>query len=356
MKPISPLSININDDDFLSWTGADTYTRARLFEFALEHANDPVIITTTQLDLPGPHIVYVNRAFTLQCGYSTEEAIGQTPRILQGPLTDRAEIVRMRSELLQGNPFVGETINYRKDGSPYFMEWSVNGLYDDKGVLHFYVAVQRDVSASKAYEQRIQEQARELAHVNQNLAIANQDLAESNQNLATANQELAKVNARLVELALTDSLTGLANHRAYQSRLKEELDRAKRYQTPLSLLSIDVDRFKSYNDVHGHPEGDVALQQIAELLKAHTRSSDCVARPGGEEFAVILPNTDHEGALCHAENLRAQVEAYNWPNRPLTISIGTSTTSPADNFTCPLIQLADEALYRSKSTGRNRVS
>lgn len=323
------------DKGFFTWMDADEFTRSRLFEFTIEHANDPILITTTELASPGPYIVYVNRAFTRMSGYTPEEVIGQTPRILQGPLTSRAEMARMRSELERGHSFLGETTNYRKDGTSYEMEWSVHGLCDDAGTLHFYVAVQRDISARKEYERRLAEQAKELA---------------------LANSELERANARLAALSFTDSLTGLANHRAFHTRLNEELQRAKRYGTPLSLLLLDVDHFKSYNDAFGHPAGDEALQCVAHLLQTNTRTSDLVARHGGEEFAILLPQTDREGALVHAETLRAHIERYSWPLRPVTASIGIATTTPQDGFSLSLIQHADQALYLSKSNGRNRIS
>ena len=318
-----------------AWTGADEVTRARLFEFSVEHANDPVVMTTTELSEPGPQIVYVNRAFTDLTGYTSDEVIGQTPRILQGPLTDRAEMTRMKLELQAGRSFVGETINYHKDGHSYHMEWSVYGLRDDEDVLHFYVAVQRDISARKEFERRIADQARELER---------------------ANAQLERANARLAALSLTDSLTGLANHRALHARLSEEITRSDRYKSPLSLLVLDVDRFKTYNDTYGHPSGDEALQSLAEILQSHARASDLVARHGGEEFAVLLPQTDSAGAHALAESLRSAVEKHAWRRRPVTISIGVATSDAENDFECHLIQRADEALYKSKTAGRNRVS
>lgn len=320
----------------------DAGSRLRLFEFTVEHANDPVLITTTDLDAPGPSIVYANRAFAQMSGYSCEEVVGQSPRILQGPQTNRDEMARMRRELESGRPFVGQTINYTRDGQPYFMEWSVYGLRDESGALCYYVAVQRDISTRKHHEMQIEEQARLLAQANQSLAQANQMLAE---------------------LSLTDSLTGLANHRALHQKLHQELARAGRYNTPLSLLMLDVDRFKGYNDAFGHPEGDVALQKIAFLLRSHSRPSDTVARHGGEEFAILLPQTDRAGALCLAEQLRQAVEQAEWPRRAVTISVGVATVEPdnawdgeVDEQGSLLMRRADEALYRSKNAGRNQVS
>lgn len=274
-------------------------------------------------------------------GYTADEVLGLSPRILQGALTDRGEMKRMRAELEAGRPFVGETVNYTKSGEPYYMEWSIHALHDETGKLRYYVAVQRDISARKRYEIQIEEQARLLAE---------------------ANQQLAEANARLNARSLTDSLTGIANHRAFHQKLGEEVARANRYHTPLSLLLLDVDRFKAYNDSFGHPAGDEALQKIARVLQHHGRSSDMVARHGGEEFAVLLPQTDRAGARKLAEELRVGVENDVWPLRAITVSIGVATldeffvdsgfvTTAAD-----LIQCADEALYRSKHEGRNRVS
>ncbi len=308
----------------------DAQARLRLFEFMVEHAYDPILVTTIDLAAPGPRIVYVNRAFTQLSGYSFEEAVGQTPRMLQGPRTDRAAMSRMRRELEAGRPFVGEAINYTKDGQLYFMEWSVYGLRDEAGELCYYVAVQRDISVRKRSEMKIEEQA----------------------------QQLAEANRLLAELSLTDSLTSLFNHRALEQKMHEELARACRYNTPLSLLLLDVDHFKLYNDAFGHPEGDHALQQIAGLLSAHSRENDIVARHGGEEFAILLPQTDRSGALLLAELLRRAVQDAAWPLRPVTISLGVATTgdAPGIDDEASLMQRADQALYRSKSLGRNRAS
>ncbi len=325
--------------------GQNALQRLKLWEFTVEHANDPVVITTSELAHPGPHIVYVNRAFTRMSGYQSEEVIGLSPRILQGPLTDRAEMERMRSELEAGRTFLGETVNYTKDGEPYHMEWSVYALPDETGAPAYYVAVQRDISARKRYEKQIEEQSSQLA---------------------AANRQLWQANARLAALSLTDSLTGISNHRALHQALEAEIARAARYQTPLSLLLLDVDHFKAFNDTFGHPAGDGALQQIAALLQQHRRQSDTVARHGGEEFAVLLPQTDRGGALILAQELRAAIEKAPWPLRPVTVSIGTATLDPFSpkNPTSDiapvkaagdLVKRADQALYNAKTNGRNCV-
>lgn len=122
-------------------------TSLQLLNSAVEQLKESILITDAELDLPGPKILFVNQAFTAMTGYTAEEVIGKTPRILQGLLTERAIIMRLRANLTSGELFEGETINYRKDGSPFSMEWQVDALRDTSGNVTQYVAVQRDVTA-----------------------------------------------------------------------------------------------------------------------------------------------------------------------------------------------------------------
>jgi diguanylate cyclase (GGDEF)-like protein len=167
-------------------------------------------------------------------------------------------------------------------------------------------------------------------------------------------------HARTRRLASTDGLTEVYNHRAFQERLAQEIARANRYSHPLSVLMIDVDHFKVYNDTYGHPRGDLVLQDLARLLREISRASDTVARYGGEEFAIILPETDSVSAQKFGERLREQVERYPCPGKErmpggtLTVSIGVAThVSPGSKEV--LLQVADMALYTAKREGRNRV-
>jgi diguanylate cyclase (GGDEF)-like protein len=167
-------------------------------------------------------------------------------------------------------------------------------------------------------------------------------------------------HARTRQLAKTDGLTGLYNHRSFQECLAQEIDRAERYNRPLSILMIDVDYFKACNDTCGHLRANLVLQELARLLRVMSRTSDTVARYGGEEFAVILPETDKESAQKIAERLRMQVERHVFPGEEsmpggtLTISIGVGThVSGGSKDT--LLQAADTALYAAKRNGRNRV-
>lgn len=176
-------------------------------------------------------------------------------------------------------------------------------------------------------------------------------------------KERRRIQAELERLSKQDPLTGLANRRTFDMMFDLEWRRALRAQLPLSLIMIDVDWFKAYNDHYGHQRGDEVLKRIGEAIReAVKRAGDEPARYGGEEFVVILPAADAEGAFHVAEGIRANVESLaivheHAPQGPnLTVSVGVATARPtvADNPST-LIARADQALYRAKSAGRNRV-
>ena len=153
-----------------------------------------------------------------------------------------------------------------------------------------------------------------------------------------------------------DSLTGLANHRRFWVVLDRELERADRYERPLSVVMIDVDGFKEFNDAHGHIAGDAALARIAALIQNSCRTSDRPARYGGDEFAVVLPETPLSGARAFAEKMRQSVEEQRFADSGLTVSIGLATYPVDAELPRPLVAAADENLYASKQAGRNRVT
>jgi len=193
------------------------------------------------------------------------------------------------------------------------------------------------------------------------LAAMNQRLSEMAEDLATANRRLQELNRTLEELSAVDALTGLANRRQFDRLLDLEWRRAIRGGNPLSLLFIDIDFFKRYNDTHGHLRGDAVLAEVANLLAAaFTRAGDLVARYGGEEFAALLPNTTLEAATELAEQARARIEARGIAHpaseaaRVVTVSVGVATAIP-DPWRLPsaLVERSDRALYLAKGSGRN---
>lgn len=176
---------------------------------------------------------------------------------------------------------------------------------------------------------------------------------------ATLQTRLQRVEATaeaMRELANTDALTGLANRRRGEETLQRELRRALRYQRPLAVLLLDLDDFKRVNDELGHPAGDEALLALAERLRRMLRTSDTVARWGGEEFLILTPETDLEAAVGLAEVIRGYVrDTPLVRDRTVTASLGVAALRPGDRAVT-LLQRADEALYRAKAAGKDRVA
>jgi diguanylate cyclase (GGDEF)-like protein len=168
-------------------------------------------------------------------------------------------------------------------------------------------------------------------------------------------EQLARQNAQLSELATIDELTGTKNRRRFREDLELLFSQADRLVSPLSLIMLDLDHFKQYNDSFGHPAGDEVLHWTGTILRSAIRGHDVAARYGGEEFVVLLPSTDSAKALDVAERLRTAIECRPWPHRKVTASLGVATSSPATADAAALVQEADYALYKSKQAGRNRV-
>jgi diguanylate cyclase (GGDEF)-like protein len=180
--------------------------------------------------------------------------------------------------------------------------------------------------------------------------------------VAERTEALALANARLERLAVTDTLTGLANRRRLDEILDAEWRRAMRYRTTLAVAMIDIDHFKGYNDHYGHAGGDECLRRVAASLAAAVRNTDYVARYGGEEFMIVLPETDLAGTRIVAERVRADVEALAEPHAVaprgiVTISIGIAAVDPsAADSVDNLAKTADTHLYEAKRQGRNRIA
>jgi two-component system, cell cycle response regulator len=168
---------------------------------------------------------------------------------------------------------------------------------------------------------------------------------------------IAEMNQRLAELATTDGLTGIKNHRHFRDSLDTALSLAIRKSIPLSVIMLDIDHFKAINDAHGHAAGDDVLRTVAKILRENTRDHDEVARYGGEEFSILLPMTDASGGLALAERLREAIADYPWPLQPVTASLGVATVPGRPHPRGgSLLEQADRALYHSKEKGRNCVS
>lgn len=208
----------------------------------------------------------------------------------------------------------------------------------------------------------VEELRRAKASLDRKVIERTKELDSAYEKLKEQNEELEALNDELHRLTMTDGLTRVKNRRGFDEVIEREWSGAMRQQEPLSLLMIDIDYFKQFNDTYGHQRGDDCLIAVAAVLqKSIRRATDEVARYGGEEFAVLLPDTDWSGAMVVAETIREQVglirmELHAAENPLITVSIGIATVTPAAAVLPEtLITLADQALYAAKNTGRNRI-
>lgn len=286
--------------------------RLNLLSSAIEHSPTSVIITDAN-----SVIEYVNPHFSLETGYSAEEVIGKKPSILQSGQVLAETYQAMWAQLLRGEVWTGELINRRKNGEAYWEEAYIAPVKDNQGKTRHYVAVKVDVSVRK------------------------------------------EVNDKLAYLAHHDSLTHLPNRTLFFERLAQGLALAKRNNTRLALMYIDLDRFKPVNDTYGHAVGDILLQQAAERMKNCLRDSDTVGRIGGDEFvALTLDVSDGQSACLLAEKLRAALgQAFLIAGNEHTVSASIGVAIYPDHATTEieLAKRADIAMYAAKAGGRDQV-
>jgi len=282
-------------------------------------------------------LVKVNHATEQLFGYGPGELIGQPVEVLV-PEHQRSEHSAQRQQFQthaqtrpmgQGRDLMGR----RRDGSVFPVEVGLSRVSTSRG--EYVLGGVVDLTLRKATEERMVSQA----------------------------HDLTEANVRLSAMASTDSLTALWNRRSFVEQLGIQLDMALRNSRPLSVLILDIDHFKPYNDKYGHLAGDVVLQQVAGILRSSARRSDYVARLGGEEFGVISPETSSSGAILVGERFRGAIEAASWPQRHVTASVGATTVHhPVDTWQAEppsyssVLAEADKALYYSKEHGRNRVT
>ncbi|BDI33959.1 diguanylate cyclase [Capsulimonas corticalis] len=279
-------------------------------------------------------VTYANPYMRQITGYSPEELIGQRAMDLLLAPKDRAAMAAHNNDRAGGNSAIYEIKCVHKDGSAVWLEVRAIPYRNACGEIVGTQATVNNITARRESEQRLQEY----------MVV-----------LEFQRNELEKANTELEALATTDGLTGLKNHRAFQECLTEEVNRASRYGQALSLVLMDVDNFKQFNDAHGHPAGDVVLKTVAHFLRKSARDTDITARYGGEEFVIILPETEMEGACAFAERLRASIEDNRWPVRPVTASFGVAVLKHKNICGADIIARADKALYQAKAAGRNCV-
>lgn len=195
----------------------------------------------------------------------------------------------------------------------------------------------------------------EIVRLRQQLDQARQDAVTREAELQRYHQQLEAANAQLQELATTDPLTGVANRRVFDTRLKTEFAHARRYGRPMSVMMLDVDNFKQRNDRYGHDEGDSTLKRLAILLARGVREADLVVRYGGEEFVLLLPETDERQALMLSNRILAMVRGYEWGRDQVTVSGGVAELQPSIVQPHEIVTRADKALYAAKRAGKDRI-
>ncbi|RTR04409.1 sensor domain-containing diguanylate cyclase [Halomonas nitroreducens] len=253
-----------------------------------------------------------NRAFTEITGYQSAEVVGKTPKIFKSGRHGPDFYARLWDEVLTTGHWQGEIWNRNKFGDIYPLWQSITAVRDDKGEIRNFVAVFHNIAERKRMEKELERQA------------------------------------------TLDHLTGAYNRRAFDTAMRQAIYQAERDDESFSLLLFDIDHFKAVNDHHGHDTGDAILKQLADLVSRSLRSTDLLARWGGEEFTILLPDTRLRGAATFAERLRGQVAETRFHGLAITISMGITEYRLGDDMDGMLVR-ADAALYRAKEAGRNTV-
>lgn len=220
----------------------------------------------------------------------------------------------------------------------------------------------KDTLSESDERTRLREEIERLKRDNEALRRALRELKELKDHYRETARELKAARERMKQLSITDDLTETYNYRYFMESLDLEFRRAERYEYPISLMMLDIDHFKIYNDTHGHVAGDRVLKQVTHIMQETVRHTDILARYGGEEFAGILIKTSLEEAFQIAERVRSAIDdsaidhEETQPQGRLTVSIGISTLGSKISSVQGLIKTADDALYEAKKAGRNRVA
>jgi diguanylate cyclase (GGDEF)-like protein/PAS domain S-box-containing protein len=288
------------------------------FEHIVSKANDIVIVAEIGEADGRFRIIYTNEAFSRVFGYSSEEALGQSPRMLQGSETDLATVDEISAAIHQGGSIRRRLLNYSKTGQIIWVEVNIVPLAGAGGRTTHFAAIERDVTDDVRRE------------------------------------------TSLEDLALTDALTGVGNRRFFERYLTCELSRSRRTGSPLALAIFDLDHFKSVNDRWGHQVGDGVLVNFVRAVHRSLRNYDYVARIGGEEFAIILPGAVRADAAQVIERICAGVRAIEFEVTDqqtirVTCSAGLTSFDAVSDSPESLVARADRALYLAKASGRDKV-
>ncbi len=321
----------------------------RLQRFILEAIPEPFLV----LDGDGDFLKVNPKGMEI-LGYPPEE-LRQRVFMDLVPLEDLMTIREGFEEMRQGQGvrFRARVISRLGERIPV----EVLGVHRDKA---FFVML-RDLRERVEIEEEFERRKKEFTEKIRERDLYARELQVIRDLYKEKLKEIEGMRQEALRLSYTDDLTGIYNHRFFIEQLTLEVERRKRYPAPLSLLMIDIDYFKNYNDTNGHLAGDQALKAVSILIQRGVRQTDIVARYGGEEFSAILINAGREKALEIAERVRKNVADTRFPketaqpNKHLTVSVGVATFSSSLSGLTDLIREADHALYRAKKRGRNRI-
>jgi len=290
---------------------------AASIEYCLNHLNDAILITQAEpIEEPGPRILWANDVFYRSTGFEPSDVIGKTPRILQGPLTDKSVLATLRNALENWEVCRVEVLNYKKDGSTFWNEFEVTPVANEAGWCTHWISVQRDITERKKAEEKLE------------------------------------------KIALYDLLTGLPNRVLLADRLSKAMLQCQRRKQSLGVAFMDFDGFKAVNDAYGHSTGDELLVALSERMKLALREGDTLARIGGDEFIVLMVDLekieDSEPALKRL--LKAVSDPVTIDDHVVEVSASIGLTLyPGDQADAEqLIRHADQAMYIAKQSGKNR--
>ncbi len=309
--------------------------RSRMLEAVLANVRDAVMITEAEpIDPPGPRILHCNAAFTAMTGYAEAELRGRTPRILQPPGVDRAELDRLRLALGRQEAAEAELLNIRKDGTHYWVKISMFPVHDDVGACTHWVSIHSDVTARHMEE------------------VAAQARSADSRVLQAEVAEHRRTEARLLHAAYHDSLTRLRNRAWFMGHLQDVLEQGRTGGPRCAVLFLDLDGFKLVNDGLGHRAGDLLLMEVAARLQAGVRRSDILARVGGDEFALLVVDPDPlDAAIQAAERILAALRPAFVLDRHVAFSscsIGIAQATASHREPEALLRDADAAMYAAK--------
>ncbi|MGM0520114.1 MAG: sensor domain-containing diguanylate cyclase [Campylobacterota bacterium] len=404
-----------------------------ILEGIFRNSYNSIIITDANLELPGPKIVYVNKSFTKNTGYSLDEIYGKTPRILQGERTDRKILDELKQKCKNGEDFAGSSINYTKSGRPYYVQWNVSPIKSSQGKITHYLSIQRNITneiETIDTLQKIIDQQKNIIIITDgfNLIYANQSFKnffavesleefltqddcicsrfskiegfyyqqtedenwiEALQNLSSEKRIVSMQDQNSIPhgffvgiddfgdnkdiITFTDITKSIGEkltleHKAYHDNLTGAFNREFIYDNFLDyqkdalknmfnigIIMFDIDHFKHVNDTYGHNVGDKVIQKIVYITNETIRSSDYIIRWGGEEFIVLAQVKVIEQIETVAEHIRVAIENDSFEPVPkITASFGITLSKQEESFET-LVKKADDALYKAKNEGRNRV-